>query len=174
MNIPSNGVDQEALRAEIMCAIAAGRELGPEMDEHIAASAIEKYLAAHPKAPPVVVPAEPRVTADGVMLRLVAVGLGGGTLAALVVAHVWFMFWLVIPIMAMLLITFRSGRGRRMRYQGDPDAEQREWDERRRYREARHRYEIEKLEAKRAFLKGVAEFGKGFGRTMRDQKGRYY
>lgn len=172
MSTPQNPINQEALRAEIMCAIAAGRELGSSMDEHIADSAIEKYLVAHPKTPPIVVPAE-RVTADGVMLRLVAVSLAGGTLAALVVAHVWFMFWLVIPIMAMLLLIFRTGRGRMWRFQGDPAAEQRAWEERRRYREARHQYEIEKLEAKRAILRGVSEFGKGFSRTMREHTKGY-
>jgi hypothetical protein len=168
MSMPQNPINQDALRAEILCAIAAGRELGPTMDEHIAASAIERYVKAHPKAPPVGAPAEPHVTPDGVMLRVVAVGLGGGVVAALILAHVWWMAWLVIPILAMLLLIFRTGRARRGRLQGDPAAE-REWNERQRYREARHKYEIEKLEAKRAILRSVSEFSKGFSRNFRDR-----
>jgi hypothetical protein len=35
--------DDEALRMEIQAAIAAGREVGPEMDSHLADSVLERY-----------------------------------------------------------------------------------------------------------------------------------
>ncbi len=43
----------EDLRAEIQAAIAAGRELGPDMDEHLADNVLKKARAGQP-SPPVV------------------------------------------------------------------------------------------------------------------------
>lgn len=38
-----NPADMEALRNEIRAAIAAGREVGPDMDRHLADSVLERY-----------------------------------------------------------------------------------------------------------------------------------
>jgi hypothetical protein len=43
MNSTSGSLDEEALRAEIQAAIAAGRDLSPDMDQHLADSVIERY-----------------------------------------------------------------------------------------------------------------------------------
>ena len=40
---PTSSEDTEALRREIQAAIAAGREVGPEMDQHLADSVLERY-----------------------------------------------------------------------------------------------------------------------------------
>jgi len=40
---PASSEDTEALRREIQAAIAAGREVGPEMDQHLADSVLERY-----------------------------------------------------------------------------------------------------------------------------------
>ncbi len=40
---PTNSDDAESLRKEIQAAIAAGREVGPEMDQHLADSVLTHY-----------------------------------------------------------------------------------------------------------------------------------
>jgi hypothetical protein len=61
-----NPSEMEALRQEIQAAIAAGREVGPDMDQHLADSAIKRYQdekAARDKAlQPRPAPAAPAVT----------------------------------------------------------------------------------------------------------------
>ena len=40
---PDSSEDSEALRQEIQAAIAAGRELNPDMDKHLADSVLDRY-----------------------------------------------------------------------------------------------------------------------------------
>jgi hypothetical protein len=46
MKSTSESPDEEALRAEIQAAIAAGRDLSPDMDHYLADSVIERYRKA--------------------------------------------------------------------------------------------------------------------------------
>src|SRR5690242_16020364 len=75
----------ESLRAEIQAAIAAGRELGPDMDKHLADSALERYQrerTARQKAvgrPAQQAPAPPRAGMPG------APALGGESMARAIV-----------------------------------------------------------------------------------------
>jgi hypothetical protein len=99
--------DDEALRAEIQAAIAAGRELGPDMDRHIADSTLERYRkerAAREKA--VATPAPQQAVAphgDGAALvaRTFTSLAGLAAIVAIVVLQPHF-FWVIFFLPAIV------------------------------------------------------------------------
>lgn len=153
-----HSLDRETLRTEIQTAIKAGRDLDPSMDGHLADSVLDSYLASQPRGPQMVEVRDDRLSADGIILRGVSLLLSVGVIIALIASQVWWMYWLIIPIMGMLMAIF--GRGNRRRWEQQVHGvRQQQRDERRHYKESQLRYKIEKLEAKRAFVNG---FTKGF------------
>jgi hypothetical protein len=93
--------DPEETHADLLATLAAGRELGPEMDKALAESYIQRHpeLAGKQQQAVVAQPAPQRaITPDVVGLA----GMGIGVVAYLAVlaasgGHLWWMFW---PIMA--------------------------------------------------------------------------
>mgnify|MGYP001466789092 CR=1 FL=1 len=158
MSTSYDSLDRETLQAEIQVAIAAGRELDPALDEHLAHTAMERYFAGRPKTPRVVEPSAPRLTADDITLRGIAVLFSGGMIVALIVAHAWEMSWLIIPIMVLLMVIFsRRQRNPKVHYLDSNPA--REHDDQRRFKDAHLHYKMEMLADKRALLHGLI---KGF------------
>jgi hypothetical protein len=147
--------DDALLREHIEAAIAAGRELEPDMDKHLVDSTLERYQkdrAARAKAlgqtqqaaPPVVRPSGGEIVSD--MFRmLLGFVLIGGIIFAIAFNHFWGFWWLIFfifPLMGMLF----GGRGRyrsyRYRYGGG------DWASYQQSREERRQMKIRKLEDK--------------------------
>jgi hypothetical protein len=159
MSTPNPSIDRETLRMEIQSAIAAGRELEPSLDEHLANSVIDRYLSSKPRVHQVMEAQHMRLSADAVLLRGASLALSAGVIIAMIISHTWWMYWLILPIMGMLMAIFnRDGKRRAERLIGT-DAQQPQQNDRRHYKELRLRYKIEKLEAKRALING---FSRGF------------
>jgi hypothetical protein len=101
-----NTEDNEALQREIQAAIAAGRDLDPEMDQHLAASALERYnkeKAARERALGVkraqeaATPHQPNPNLELVVRSLGTMVIIAGIVAAIVFApHFIFAFWWLI------------------------------------------------------------------------------
>ena len=163
MSIPSIGIDRDALRTEIQTAIAAGRELEPSMDGHLADSVIDRYLSSKPKIPQAVESRYERISGGDVVLRGASLLLSAGVVIAMIISQTWWMYWLILPIMGMLMAIFGSGGKRRGERPHDtnPAHEQSQIDERRQYKALQLRYKIEKLQAKRAFISGFSQGFKG-------------
>lgn len=91
--------DDEALRNEIQTAIAAGREVGPDMDRHLADSVLERYRteqAARNKALATQKPAQPPApsqTGDAIARSVITVA----AIAAFIAIIVWqpHLWWVV-------------------------------------------------------------------------------
>lgn len=121
MSNPAPG-DREALRREIQAAIAAGRELDPSMDEHLADSAMDRYLkeeaargkAVSPGPQPVMPQQHPLPMAIENMFRgMISLAIVGGVIAAVVFGFSqWWMFFLIWPLLGGMW----GWRGRRYRY----------------------------------------------------------
>jgi ABC-type multidrug transport system fused ATPase/permease subunit len=163
MTTSNNPIDHEALRTEIQAAIAAGRELDPSMDKHLADSVVERYLSSQPQNTQVDVPQYRYISIDGIVLRFVSVLLSAGIIIALLSAQIWWMLWLIIPILGILIAIFREGSRNKGKWQvrNNPSVRQQ-------YRKARLEYKLEKLETKRAILKGIQSFSQGFNGDKRD------
>jgi hypothetical protein len=96
--------DDETLRNEIQAAIKAGREVGPDMDEHLADSVLERYreeqaarqkaLAPQPPAPP---PAPPYQHSAETLARLVLTLAGMALFLGIVLwnPHMWWLVFIV-------------------------------------------------------------------------------
>lgn len=172
MSLSNQAIDRDALRTEIQSAIAAGRELEPSMDGHLADSVIDRYLSSQPKIPQVIESYDDRVSLGDVVLRGAALILSGSIVFALISSHTWWMYWLILPIMGILMAIFGNGsRRQRRRHSNHPSLEAAQGDERRQYEALQQRYKIEKLQAKieqiqakRAFISG---FSRGFKGTER-------
>ena len=113
-----NPSEMEALRQEIQAAIAAGREVGPDMDQHLADSAIKRYQeekAARDKAlQPQPTPASPAALAHQGSPSLEVIARAVVTVAAIaayVVIVAWHPdFWWVIFFMPAFLAWWGWGR----------------------------------------------------------------
>lgn len=86
--------DAEDARTDLLAAMAASRELGPEMDKAVVDSYLEKHRAVSPQpaAQHLIQPAAP----TGEFLSFMGMGLGiVAYIALLVVSHgmLWWMFW---------------------------------------------------------------------------------
>jgi hypothetical protein len=154
MSTPGNNIDREALRAEIQAAIAAGRELDPAMDEHLADSVLDRYQeeVSKPRQVAPVPPVQPPTGLSGgeVALRIASMAAGTGVLVAMVFTGHWEFFWLLFIFGGMF---GWSGHGRWGRYghsYADPALEQQ-------YHDARRRYKINRLETKSAILKNIRD-----------------
>lgn len=120
--------DPQDLRTDLLAALAAGRELGPEMD----AAIVDAHLRRHfgdavdkPKAP-VVVERQPVDLRPFVMPLMMVVGLAA-FIAVLVLTHGWGWF-LIWPLMAWGCWG-RGGRGgRSYRYDRVMARRERRWD----------------------------------------------
>ena len=137
--------DDALLREHIEAAIAAGRELEPDMDKHLVDSTLERYQkdrAARAKvlgqpqqaaSPPATRPSGGEVASD--MFRmLLGFVLIGSIIFAVVFNHLWGFWWLIFFIFPLMGAVF-GGRGRyrsyRYRYGGDWASYQQSRDERR-------------------------------------------
>ena len=165
--------DREALQREIQAAIAAGRDLDPEMDQHLADSAVDRYhqekaardraLSRHnqqtkvaPRPPNSNVELVVQSVVQGIM-RIVV--LGG--LIALIVASIAFKFVVPVPVwvgFVFLFLMMRGGRRwsgrRRYSYDNGPSSVSHiEDDFHRQEREARRKEKIAHLESKLTQLK---------------------
>ncbi|HEV7126543.1 MAG TPA: hypothetical protein VGN32_03765 [Ktedonobacterales bacterium] len=103
-----NPADIEALRNEIQTAIAAGRELSPDMDAHLADSVLERYRTeqqARAKALAPQQPAAPPATASrgpstSIERTVMAVAGLAAVVAVLVLApHLW---WIIFFLPGLL------------------------------------------------------------------------
>jgi len=157
--------DREALRREIQAAIAAGRELDPEMDQHLADSALERYTKEQDvrdrargiqKAKEAQMPRQPNPNLELVVRSLGTMVIIAGIVAAFIFAphFIWGFWWLIFFIWPMW--GYRSRRWSRRGYyyqsaQGQvqpPDDE-----EERRQREAKRQRKIDQLESEIQRLK---------------------
>jgi hypothetical protein len=83
----------DGLREEIQAAIAAGREVGPDMDRHLADSVLDRYrteLAARKQTEQALVPSKPKPIErriDGANLSETVLAVAG--LAAIVAIVIW-------------------------------------------------------------------------------------
>ena len=115
--------DLSELRDEIQSAIAAGRELGPEMDRHLADSVLERYRKEHsaePKAVAKVKPSHQDLEASDRSLDVGSVIITvAGMIAFLVLLIVqpglWWLIFLVPAVFGMCGWDFRSRRRSRRR-----------------------------------------------------------
>jgi hypothetical protein len=157
--------DREALRREIQAAIAAGRELDPEMDGHLADSALERYTKEQDvrdrargiqKAKEAQMPRQPNPNLELVVRSLGTAVIIGGIIAAVVLTHG--------EVLGFFGLLFFLGpvwgwRGRRWSrrgyyYQSAQGAVQPPDDEEeRRQREAKRQRKIEQLESEIQRLK---------------------
>jgi hypothetical protein len=165
-----NPEDRAALQREIQAAIAAGRALDPEMDQHIADSAVDRYtkdkaarertvgLQAQQAA---AMPRQPNPNVELVVRSLFSLVILGGIIFA--IAHtggaVLWQFWWLIFIIGPLLGGWRgrrwSSRRRSYAYGGGYQAPQQIPDEdaERRQREAKRQAKIDRLESELKQLK---------------------
>jgi hypothetical protein len=92
----------EALRNEIQAAIAAGREVGPDMDKHLADSVLERYRqeqAARAKALTPQLPAAPPATAsNGENFARVIVTLAGMAVFLAIIFKAPEFWWLIFVL----------------------------------------------------------------------------
>ena len=164
-------VDQELLREQIQSAIAASRDLGPEMDRHLVDSVVESYTkekAARDKAisrstpqPQTLVatPTPAAAVTETFFRGLISLAVVGALIYVLVAsdgAAFWMLFFL-IPLLSIVWGS-RGGRNRRRRYStyttayqhccGDDDYALRQQE-----RATRRRLKIHQMEAEIARLK---------------------
>jgi hypothetical protein len=96
--------DDETLRNEIQAAIKAGREVSPEMDEHLADSVLARYReeqAARSKSLTPQRPAMPPAPSginNGEMIARVVLALAGMAVFVAIIALHWEMWWLVFVL----------------------------------------------------------------------------
>jgi hypothetical protein len=156
--------DREALRREIQAVIAAGRELDPEMDQHLADSALERYTKEQDvrdkvrgvqKAQAAQLPRQPNPNLELVVRTLSSAVVIAGIIAVVVltggkILDFWFLLFFLGPIWGW--------RGRRWSrrgyyYQSAQGAVQPDAEEERRQREAKRQRKIEQLESEIQRLK---------------------
>lgn len=103
-----NPTDLEALRTEIQAAIAAGRELSPDMDAHLADSALERYRTEQqarakaltkqqPAAPPAPVQRGPSTSIERTVMAVA--GLGALVAILVLAPHLW---WVIFFLPGLL------------------------------------------------------------------------
>ncbi len=144
--------DDALLREQIEAAIAAGRELGPDMDKHLVDSTIERYQkerltrakalgqTQQPAPPPVARPSGGEVASDMVRALLGFVLLGG--IIFVIATHIW-MWWLIFLIFPIMGAIFGGSRRHRYYRYGGGD-----WGYYQQSREERRQMKIRKLEDK--------------------------
>lgn len=124
----SSTPDPQDLRKDLLAALAAGRELGPEMDAAIVDAHLRRHYgdeAEQPKAPAVVerrpLDLAPLLIPMSMVLGLVAF------IAVLAFSHgaLWFLFW---PLMAWGWWGWGGHRGRSARYDRITSRRERRWD----------------------------------------------
>ncbi len=103
-----NDEEREALQREIQAAIAAGREVGPDMDVHLAASAAERYtkeravrarVSGQQRRAEALAPREPNPNLALVVRSMSTLVLIGGIAALFIIfGKVIFDFWWLIFI----------------------------------------------------------------------------
>jgi hypothetical protein len=95
--------DDETLRNEIQAAIKAGREVGPDMDEHLADSVLERYrqeqaarnkalTPQRPVAPPM---SRPGGMSNGEAIARVVITVAGMAVFVTLILLNWHLWWLV-------------------------------------------------------------------------------
>lgn len=159
-----NPEDRQALRAEIQAAIAAGRELGPEMDGHLADSALDRFTqeqavrqrvagVAAPRPAPVV--AAPN-RAGEILARSVSFLMCVGAIVALITfvpnlfwSYWWLLFFIGPLFGRMLWGGHRGYRGYRSAPPTSADlASHQEYEEtKRQYKIAQLKARIKRMEA---------------------------
>lgn len=160
--------DRAALQREIQAAIAAGRDLDPEMDQHLADSALDRYtrektareraVGARAPQPEVVRHNQPNPNLELVMRTLGSAVIIGGIIFAIAFTNgaalgFWWLIFLIGPMWGWR--GHHGGSRRRMYAYGGgyqsqqiPDA-----DAQRREREAQRQAKIDQLEAEIKQLK---------------------
>jgi hypothetical protein len=160
-----NPEDSAALQREIQAAIAAGRDLDPEMDQHLATSAMERYTKEKAvreralgikQAQAATLPRQPNPNLELVVRSLGTAVIIAGIIAAFIFApHLVFGFWWLI-FFIWPMWGYRSRRwSRRSYYAGmhQPQLPQLEEDAQRRQREADRQRKIAQLESEIQSLK---------------------
>ncbi|MBA3825927.1 MAG: hypothetical protein H0X24_18755 [Ktedonobacterales bacterium] len=158
--------DRAALQREIQAAIAAGRDLDPEMDQHLADSALERYTkekAARERAvgvrpqQAVVAPHQPNPNLELIVRTLGTAVIIGGIIFAIVFTHgaAFGFWWLIFVLGPVWGWRGRHHGSRRYSYTNGYQAPQQIPDEdaRRREREAQRQAKIDRLEAEIKQLK---------------------
>ncbi len=161
-----NPEEYDALRAEIQAAIAAGRELDPTMDQHLADSALDRYRKEQSaRQRPVRAPQVPAVPRGAVAAQISQTVLGVAVIAAivigLIVSHGTILeYWWVIFFLGPMFGFWGRGWRRSWHYQtaqqmSPPDDE----DEatKRQLKIAERRLKIEQLQAEIKKLKDDSE-----------------
>lgn len=159
--------EREALRQEIQAAIAAGRDLDPSMDPHLADSALERVeqeraariraLNIKQTAPAPPMPGHPNPNLEYVVRTLVTLALVGGIVLAVASGKFWGYPWWLIFFLGPALGGW-WGRGHRRYgysgtgYQHHEDDSSTE-DLRRQEREIRRRLKIQRMQAELDRLK---------------------
>lgn len=160
--------EREALRQEIQAAIAAGRDLDPTMDPHLADSALERVeqeraarnraLNIKQAAPAPAMPGHPNPNLEYVMRTLITVAIVGGIVLAVVTKTFWGFPWWILFFIGPALGGW-WGRGRRrytysaQGYQQHHDDDSTTEDLRRQEREIRRRLKIQRMQAELDRLK---------------------
>ena len=143
-----NSEDREALRREIQAAIKAGRELEPDMDTHLADSALERYEAEQKARglTPVAAAPRPAERSDGIA-RVVPMMLSAAIfITILLVNHnLWWLIFCIGPLMGGWW-----GWGRRHHEEEDPQGAALQQQ----YRHTKRRLKIEAMEAEIKRLRG--------------------
>ncbi len=146
----SQPVDREALRREIQAAIAAGRELDPAMDTHLADSALDRYEQEHktPARAPIV---DRSGSSNGeIFARVITTIAGAGIFITILVLHPE--YWWVIFFLGPMLGGWWGRGGRRWHHADDAD-----YASRQQLRETRRRLKIQALESEIQRLKSGQE-----------------
>lgn len=101
-----NPADIDALRDEIQAAIAAGREVGPDMDRHLADSVLERYRAERTARqmavglpPPAPTPPAPRVGPDLARVVISVAALAAVVAILILRPELWWLIF-VLPAVA--------------------------------------------------------------------------
>jgi len=162
--------DRAALQREIQAAIAAGRDLDPEMDQHLADSVLDRYAkekAARERALGIRTQQEavqPRHPNPNLELAVRAMGslILTGAIVGLIVASFLHVFTFPFPFWILFFFIWPLWRGRRWSsrrrsyaYSGGYQAPQQIPDEdaQRRQREAQRQAKIDRLESEIKQLK---------------------
>jgi hypothetical protein len=159
MSAPQSSEDREALQREIQAAIAAGRDLDPDMDQHLATSALERYTKekeARDRAlgvrqqQAVAMPRQPNPNLELIVRSLGAAVIIGGIIFAIAFSHgaVLGFWWLIFFLGPMLGWSGRRwGSRRAYYYSGAQHHDEPDEEEKQRQRAAKRQAKITALES---------------------------
>lgn len=102
--------EERAKHEELMAMLAAGRELGPDMDRAVVESYMEKQKT--PRVPAPRREPSPPVDWNGMAQSIVPVIAIVAVISVLAVSHAWMFFWLIFPLMGWAFGGWRGGHDR--------------------------------------------------------------